>query len=55
MKELIDRIQHDIKQAEARRDAFEKETMGYVFNHATIIALKTVLFDMRELRLTDES
>ena len=55
MKELINRIQHDIKQAEARRDAFEKGTREYGFNQGIVAALKTVLFDMRELRLTDES
>ena len=55
MNELINRINHDIKQAEARRDAFDRDSNEYTFNHATIIALKTVLFDMRELRLTDES
>jgi hypothetical protein len=58
MKELINRIQHDLKQAEARRDAFEKtygrDSREYGFNQAVVITLKTVLFDMRELRLTDE-
>jgi hypothetical protein len=54
MKELINRIKHDIKQAEIRRDAFEIGTKEYSFNQATIIALKTVLFDIKELRLTDE-
>lgn len=55
MKELIERINHDIKQAEIRRDAFEKDTKEYAFNKAIVLALKTVLFDIHELRLTDES
>jgi hypothetical protein len=54
MNELINRIKHDIKQAEARRDAFEEGTREYGFNQGIISALKTVLFDMKELRLTDE-
>jgi hypothetical protein len=54
MKELITRIKDDIKKAEIRRDAFDKDSCQYEFNRAIIIALKTVLFDMKELRLTDE-
>jgi len=52
-KELLNRIQHDIKQAEARRDAFEKGTREYGFNQGIVAALKTVLFDMRELGLIE--
>ena len=55
MNELKNRIKHDIKQAEARRDAFDRYSNEYTFNHATIIALNLILLDMRELRLTDES
>lgn len=54
MNELIKRIEHDIKRAELNRDAFEKGSSGYIFNSATILALKTVLFDMRELKLTNK-
>jgi hypothetical protein len=53
MEELVKRIEDDIKKAEARRDAFEKDTNGYVFNKAIVLALKTVLFDMRELKLIE--
>jgi hypothetical protein len=55
MKELIDRIEHDIKCAEVRRDAFDKGSSGYIFNNAVIVALKTVLFDMKELKLTNKT
>lgn len=55
MEELIRRINHDIKQAEARRDAFEKNTREYGFNQGIISALKTVLFDMRELKIIKET
>lgn len=51
MEELINRINHDIKQAEARRDAYEKGSREYGFNQGIIIALKTVLFDMKELKI----
>ena len=51
MEELINRIEHDIKQAEARRDECEKETREYGFNQGTVYALRTVLFDMRELNI----
>lgn len=54
MKELINRIEHDIKCAEVRRDAFDKGSHGYEFNKAIILALKGVLFDMRELKLTNK-
>lgn len=54
MKELINRIKHDIKQSEARRDEFEVGTREYGFYQGIVSALKRVLFDMRELRLTDE-
>jgi len=54
MKELIIRIKDDIKKAEIRRNAFDKGSCQYQFNNAVVIALKTVLFDIKELRLTDE-
>lgn len=54
MKELIDRIEHDIKCAELKRDAFDKDSHGYIFNKAIVIALKCVLFDMKELKLTNK-
>ncbi len=37
MKELIDRIEHDIKCAEVRRDAFDKGSHGYEFNKAIVL------------------
>jgi len=54
LKTLIERINHDIKSAEMRNESYNVSDDGYKFNHAQIITLKTVLFDMRELRLTDE-
>lgn len=51
MDELINRINHDIKKAELRRDSFSKDSQEYSFNHATVLALKTVLFDIKELKL----
>jgi len=54
MNELIDRIEHDIKRAELNRDAFEKGSGGYIFNSAIILALEGVLFDIRELKLTNK-
>ena len=54
MKELIERIENDIKRAELNRDAFDKGSSGYVFNNAIILALKGVLFDMKELKLTNK-
>ena len=53
-KELIDKIKDDIKKAEIRRDSFDKDSCQYEFNKAIVCTLKTVLFDMKELRLTDE-
>lgn len=54
MQELIRRIENDINQAEVRRDAFDMGSEPYEFNRAIIIALKGVLFDIKELGLTDE-
>jgi len=54
MKELIDRIEHDIKRAKLNRDAFEKGSGGYIFNNAIILALQGVLIDMKELKLTNK-
>lgn len=54
LAELVRRIDHDLKLATDRRNEFEKGSEGYIFNHSQIIALKTVLFDLKELRLTDE-
>jgi len=54
LSELVRRIDQDLKHATERRNGFEKGSEGYTFNHSQIIALKTVLFDLKELRLTDE-
>ena len=54
MKELIRRIKDDIKKAEIRRDSFDKGSCQYEFNKAVIIALKNVLFDIKELSLNDD-
>jgi len=54
LAELVRRIDNDLKFATDRRKEFEKGSEGYTFNHSQIIALKTVLFDLKELRLTDE-
>lgn len=48
---LIAIIEHDIKSAEVRRDSFDKSSQEYSFNHATVLALKCVLFDARQLKL----
>jgi hypothetical protein len=48
---LVAIINHDLKQAEIRRDAFSKDSQEYSFNHATVLALKCVLFDMKQLKL----
>ena len=53
MKELIDRIEHDIKRAKLNRDAFEKGSGGYIFNNAIILALQGVLIDMGTRFITD--
>jgi hypothetical protein len=55
MNELIKRIKSDIESAKARRDAFEKDSNGYAYNQGEIVALSVVLYDIQELRLTDES
>lgn len=48
---LIAIIEDDINKAIIRRDAFDSNTQEYSFNHATVLALKSVLFDALQLKL----
>ena len=50
MEELVKIINNDIKNAQFRRDLFDKDSTEYMINTATIVALKTVLFDMKWLK-----
>ena len=50
MEELVRIINNDIKNAEDRRDSFDKDSTEHMMNTATIVALKTVLFDMKWLK-----
>jgi hypothetical protein len=51
MEELIKRIEQDLDQAISRRNAFDVGSPAYQFNHGIVMALKTVLFDIKELKL----
>lgn len=44
-------IKHDLEMAEIRFSLCKPNTLEYKFNQAVRITLKTILFDMRELKL----
>jgi F0F1-type ATP synthase membrane subunit b/b' len=54
LNELIDRINQDIKSAEKRKENSDKLSDAYKFNNTQIITLKTVLFDIAELKLINK-
>jgi len=51
IKKLIEIIENDIKNAELNRACFLTDSEYYKLYTATIYTLKTVLFDMRELKM----
>jgi len=55
MQEVINRILEDYRKADERMKAFKQNEHGYSFNQGLKASLKTVLFDMKELKIIDKN
>lgn len=51
LKELVERIKHDLKSAETRLEGLERGSLEYEFDYGVMVALLVVLSDIKELKL----